>query len=246
VHSGFIRYHERAGGSSFERLEIPDELALAEANPDQWLSSADRQNIDAGRRHLYSAFDGGVFVNIHNLSKLAWFEFLSGNAEQALKLLDLAAARQEGRERALSLYYRGAILNRLKRHDEALASLDEALSQRPDIATAYEEKGEALWQLGRRNEAVDAWNDAVESNPILPLANSFLAFATLSRGGVEAAKTYEQQADANAPDDPRFHWMLGLRLQNIGATQLAEKHFSYATRLDPAFNLRRRFGSGRQ
>lgn len=250
AHSGFVRYHERAGSIAFERLQIPDELALAEADPEQWLTTNDRRNIDIGKRHLYSAFDGGFLVNTYDLSKLAWMEFLSGNTEQALKLLDLAAARQDGQQKALSFYYHGAILNRLKRHDEALVSLDKALATRPDLATAREEKGEALWQLGRRDEAIKSWNVALESNPNLPLANNFLASAALSQGGVEAARTYEAQADQNTPDDPRFHWMLGLRLQNIGAGteagQLAEKHFARATRLDPAFNLRRKFSSGRQ
>lgn len=246
AHSGFVRYHERSGSIAFESLQVPDELALAQADPDQWLTSSDRQNIESGKRHLYSAFDGGVFVNTYNLSKLAWMEFLSGNTEQALKLLDLAAVRQDGRERALSFYYHGAILNRLKRHDEALVSLDQALATRPDLATAQEEKGEALWLLGRKDEAIKAWNVALEGNPNLPLANNFLAIAALSQGGVEAARAFEQQADQNTPDDPRFHWMLGLRLQEIGATQFAEKHFAQATRLDPAFNLRRKFGRGRQ
>lgn len=246
AHSGFVRYHERAGSIAFEDLQIADELALAQANPDQWLSAADRQNIESGKRHLYSAFDGGVLVNTYDLSKLAWFEYLSGNEEQAINLLGNVSRRQDGRQRALSLYYRGAILNRLKRHDEAISDLDEALAVRPDLATAREEKGEALWQLGRRQDAVAAWNDAIKSNPNLPIANLFLAFAANSQGGVEAANAYERQADKNTPDDPRFHWMLGLRLQNIGATQLAEKHFVQATKLDPAFNLRRKFASGRQ
>ena len=246
AHSGFVRYHERAGSIAFESLQVPDELALAQVDPDQWVSTNDRQNIESGKRHLYSAFDGGVLVNTYNLSKLAWFEFLSGNSEQAINLLGNVSRRQDGERKALSLYYRGTILNRLKRHDEAILNLDEALAERPDLATAREEKGEALWQLGRREEAVAAWNDAIESKPNLPIANLFLAFAANLQGGVEAAAAYENQADKSTPDDPRFHWMLGLRLQNVGATQLAEKHFARATQLNPAFNLRRKFAGDRQ
>jgi hypothetical protein len=36
--------------------------------------------------------------------------------------------------------------------------------------------------------------------------------------------------------------MLGLRLQNLKMNQLAERHFTKATELDPAFHLRRNFG----
>jgi len=246
AHSGFVRWHERAGSIAFESLQIPDELALAQADPEQWLSATDKQNIESGKRHLYSAFDGGVLVNTYNLSKLAWFEFLSGNVEQAINLLGNVSKRQDGPQKALSLYYLGAIQNRLKRHDEAIANLGEALMTRPDLAAAREEKGEALWQLGRKDEAVAAWNEAIKSNPNLPLANNFLAAAASAQGGTETAIAYEKQADALTPADPRFHWMLGLRLQNIAASQLAEKHFAQATRLNPAFNLRRKFGGERQ
>lgn len=245
VHSGFIRYHERGGSIAFESLQIPDELALAEANPDQWLSAPDRQNIESGKRHLYAAFNGGFFVNTYDLPKLAWFEYLSGNPEQAVNLLGNAARRQDGPQRALSLYYRGAILNRLKRHDEALADLEQALAERPDLAAGYEEKGEALWQLDRSDEAIAAWNDALESNPRMPLAHSFIAAAAAAQGDADAAAGHQKQADANTPDDPYFHWMLGLRLKNIGAGTEAELHFSRAAQLNPAFNLRRKFGTNR-
>src|SRR5206468_2670666 len=97
------------------------------------------------------------------LPKLAWLEYLSGNAEQAIKLLGLAANRQDGQPKALSAYYRGAILNRLGRYDEALASLDQALAEAPDMILAREEKGESLWQLGHRQEAVQAWGSTLRS-----------------------------------------------------------------------------------
>jgi len=240
AHSGFVRYHERAGAIAFENLRIPDELALARSNPEAWLSPSDRENAAAGKRHLYAAFDGGFLVNSTVLPKLAWFEYLSANPEQAVKLLDLAATRQEGQAKALSLYYRGTILNRLGRHDQALASLDQALTERSDLVLAREEKGESLWHLGRRQEAIQAWSDAVQQNPRLPVANNMLAGAAASLGKPDAAAAYEKQADQSTPADPRFHWMIGMRLQNVGMNALAEKHFDRAARLDPAFRSRSR------
>ena len=97
-------------------------------------------------------------------------------------MLGKAAEHQHGQGKALSFYYRGAILNRLGRYEQALASLDQALAERPDLILAREEKGESLWQLGRRQEAVSAWSDAVRSNPSLPLANNLLAGAAASLG----------------------------------------------------------------
>jgi tetratricopeptide (TPR) repeat protein len=128
----------------------------------------------------------------------------------------------------LSLYYRGAILNRLGRYDEALAALDEALAERDDLILARQEKGESLWQLGRREEAVSVWTDAVQRNAQLALANNELAGAALASGKSEEAEVYEKQADNFTPNDPLYHWVLARRLQDLGMIQLAEKHFQQA------------------
>ena len=240
AHSGFVRYHERAGARAFESIKIPDELALARMNVAAvWLSAADRENVNAGRNHLSTALNKSLFVNKEALSKLAWLEYLSGNTEQSVELLGTAAARQHGQAKALSLYYRGAILNRLGRYEQALANLDQALTESPDLVVAREEKGESLWQTGRREEAVSEWREAVRLTPNLPLANNLLAGAAASLGQSEAAVVYEKQADASTPDDPLFHWMIGLRLQNIGMFALAEKQFQRAIMLNPEFKKAR-------
>ena len=138
----------------------------------------------------------------------------------------------------MSLYYRGAILNRLGRQQEALASLDQALAERPDLIVAREERGESLWRLGRRQEAISVWSDAVGRNPALVLANNLLAGAAATLGQPEVAIVYERQADRATPQDPYFHWMVGLRLQHVGMGDLAEKHFQRAIQLDPGFRAR--------
>ncbi|HEV7644361.1 MAG TPA: tetratricopeptide repeat protein [Pyrinomonadaceae bacterium] len=238
AHSGWIHYNESVGARTFEDLKIPDELALARTNPVRWLSAGDQANIAAGKKHFHAAIDGGLFVNSAALPKLAWMEYLSGNTEQAVQMLGKAAEHQEGQGKALSLYYQGAILNRLGRYDQALASLDEALGERPDLIAAREERGESLWMLGRKEGAVLTWNDAV-GRASLPLANNMLAGAAALQGDAETAAEYEKQADASTPKDPLFHWMLGLRLQNVGMDELAEKHFGRAIELNPAFQRAR-------
>ncbi|HEX8736404.1 MAG TPA: 4Fe-4S binding protein [Pyrinomonadaceae bacterium] len=239
AHSGWVVYHEFAGRRAYENIRIPDELALARTNPARWLSGSDNQNITAGKKHFHAAFGAGLFVNKEALSKLAWIEYLSGNDEQAIQLLDKAAAYQGGQAKALSLYYRGAILNRLGRYEQALTNLEEAITERPDLVVAREEKGESLWQLNRREEAVSVWSDAVKQNKNLPLANNLLAGAAASQGQPEIAAAYEKQADQSTPADPLFHWVVGLRLQNVGMNALAEKHFQRAIQLNPEFKRAR-------
>src|SRR5204863_374151 len=82
-----------------------------------------------GEGHLQAASKLGLFVNSETLPKLAWFEYLLGNTEQSVRLLGQAATYQKGEGKALSFYYRGAILNRLERYDQAQASLSEALAE---------------------------------------------------------------------------------------------------------------------
>jgi len=153
---------------------------------------------------------------------------LLGDAGQSVQTLRVAADHQNDEKKALSLYYRGAILNRLGRYDEARATLDEALAERDDLILARQEKGESLWQLGRRDEAVSVWTGAVHRNAQLVLANNELAGAALASGKPEEADGYEKQADQFTPNNPLYHWVLGRRLQDLGMTQLAEKHFQLA------------------
>ena len=80
--------------------------------------------------------------------------------------------------------------------------------------------------------------DAVGRNAGLPLSNNLLAGAAASFGQSQAAAAYEKQADRFTPADPFFHWMVGLRLQNVGMNALAEKHFQRAVQLDPQFRAR--------
>jgi tetratricopeptide (TPR) repeat protein/ferredoxin len=231
AHCGWVRYHEFLGNHAFRNVRLPDELALAQLNPARWLSPSDRQNIVNGKKHLEAASKLGLFVNNEALPKLAWFQYLLGNAEQAVQSLGRAAGYQKDEAKALSLYYRGAILNRLGRYDQAQASLDAALAERDDLILARQEKGESLWQLGRREEAISVWSEAIQRNPRLVLVNNELAGAKQSLGKLEEASTHAQQADRFTPNDPFYHWMIGRRLQDLGMTALAEKHFQRANQL---------------
>jgi polyferredoxin/tetratricopeptide (TPR) repeat protein len=239
AHSGWIRYHEYLGNRAFQKIQIPDELALAQRDPAPWLSPIDRENIHEGKKHFQLASNFGLFANSEALPKLAWFEYLSGDAERSVALLGQAAAGQKGQGKALSLYYRGTILNLLGRHEQAHLSLDEALAERADLILARQEKGESLWQLGRREEAISVWSDAVQRNPRLALANNQLAGAQRTLARFQEANAHENQADQFTPDDPFYHWVIGLRLQRLGMNELAEKHFRRAIELNPEFQLRR-------
>ncbi len=238
AHSGVVRYHESVGNSAFEKLRIPDELALARAKPEEWLPAAEKENIRKGLQHFQTSSSIGLFTNADAMPKHAWLEFLSGNKNEAVNLLSRSAVNQSGQGKALSLYYRGAILNRSGRQDEAIIDLENALSERPDLTAAREELGEAFWRSGDREKAVTVWAEVLRSNPRLPIASVFLAGAAESAGQSKTAAEYEALAARFTPSDPYFHWMLGQRAQNLGMNRTAQKLFDKAIQLDPAFRSR--------
>ncbi|MCW5958617.1 MAG: 4Fe-4S binding protein [Pyrinomonadaceae bacterium] len=232
-HSGFVRYYEAGGNAAYERVLIPDELALAEADPKRWITPEMQTEIDRGIDRYERAFDFALFTNVHALPKYAWLEYLSGDSTRAVELLERAAKNQSGQQRALSLYYRGAILNRIDRPKEALTDLETAAAEAPDLVLAHEEKGEAFWRLGRKLEAVGAWRDALKLNPAMPLANNFLSGAAENMDQQETARLYKTVADKYTPNDPYFHWVLAKRLENLGMKQLADAHFEKSSNLAP-------------
>ena len=237
AHSGWIRYHEYLGNHAFRNLQVPDELALAAGDTARWVNANDRTNIEEGKRHLNIAYDAGFLTNPDAFSKLAWFEFLSGNNERAIDLLQRGADNQAGRAKALSLYYRGAILNRSGRFEEAVEDLSQSVAERKDLSAAREVRGESLWRLGLKNDAISEWTTAAAENEKLVLANAFLAGAFFEDPA--RSSEFERRAAANSPDDPLFHWMIGTRLQSLGMKQLSEKHFAHAEKLNPEFRRAR-------
>jgi tetratricopeptide (TPR) repeat protein/ferredoxin len=239
AHSGWIHYNESLGAEAYKKLRIPDELALARTNPSRWLGASDHEGIADGKRHYQIAIQYALFTNVDALPKLAWIEYLSGENDRAIKLLGQAAERQTGDARAMSLYYRGTILNRLRLSNEALVSLDEAIAERPDLVAAREEKGEALWQLGRKDEAVRIWRDAADGNQNAVIIDYMLAGSALSQNDDELDSKYEQLAEGATPNDALFNWMIGMRLQNLGMNELAEKHFQRAIEINPDFKRAR-------
>jgi tetratricopeptide (TPR) repeat protein len=79
----------------------------------------------------------------------------------------------------------------------------------------------------------------VQRNPQLALANNQLAGAERTLARFQEASAHENRADQFTPANPFYHWVIGLRLQDLGMTELAEKHFQRAIQLDPQFQLRR-------
>ena len=120
-----------------------------------------------------------------------------------------------------------------------MEDLDRVVADQPTMAVALEEKGESLWRLGRRAEAMKSWRSAVHENSKNVLANYFLSGAYQATGDQATSSAFELDGTRNSPEDAYFHWMIGQRLENIGMAELAEKNFARAIALDPRLKARR-------
>ena len=59
VHCGWVRYHEFLGNIAFNKVHLPDELALAQLDPARWLSSGGSGKHYSRKRPLSGGFENG-------------------------------------------------------------------------------------------------------------------------------------------------------------------------------------------
>ena len=86
AHCGWVRYHEFLGNLAFQKIKLPDESPWPSSI---LLAGSARLTVvtSSGRRTPPGASKLGLFVNSETLPKLAWFEYLLGDAEQSVQTL---------------------------------------------------------------------------------------------------------------------------------------------------------------
>lgn len=87
-----------------------------------------------------------------------------------------------------SLHMMGMLAGQTGRHDQALALADQAIVARPDVPEAHVNRGIALANLGRDDEAAKSFQHALDRSPGHPLAQSALTNLK-ARADAKAAKT---------------------------------------------------------
>jgi len=153
---------------------------------------------------------------------------------QNRKLEAVVGANQKRRDERIA-QARDRIENDARREQHTAAPRHE----RKNEPYAREEKGEALWQLGRKDEAVRVWSEAAAGNDNAVIINYMLAGAARSQANDDSFAQYEESAEASTPNDALFNWMIGMRLQNLEMNELAEKRFQRAIELNPEFKRAR-------
>jgi tetratricopeptide (TPR) repeat protein len=137
---------------------------------------------------------------------------------------------------------RGAVLQKLARYDEALASYDRAIALKPGYANAHFNRGATLKKMGRYDEALTSYDQAIALNPAHAEAwnNRGVLLQEMTRHD-DALASYDKVI-ALKPDHAEAHNNRGIVLVTKGDMAEAEKMFLQAARLkpdfpDPLFNL---------
>jgi tetratricopeptide (TPR) repeat protein len=141
----------------------------------------------------------------------------------------LRAARATGGQIAMLLASEGLALQQLKRHDDALAILKEAVSLSPDDTNVQFQLGATFDRAGRQPEAEKVFREIIAKDPLDAGALNYLGYMLAERGtSLDEAVTFIQRALTVEPDNPSFLDSLGWSYVQQGKLDLADPPLSTA------------------
>jgi tetratricopeptide (TPR) repeat protein len=110
---------------------------------------------------------------------------------------------------------------------------EDVLAQRPDNARAHNNLGRVHYQLGRIDEAIAQYREALRLDSANPHTRYNLGLALMNSGRLAEAELSLVAAVRMAPGYFDAHLNLGIVLTKLGRAEAALPHFAEAIRLDP-------------
>ena len=195
---------------------------LPESNTEKLLPAV-RAQLDAAR--------GAVRADPQDAQK-------NGDYALALHAYDHSTAALVMYERARRLapkdprwpYYQSAVLERLGDLEGSLAALDSALAMAPDHVDVMAKRGEALFLLGRLDDAETQLRAVTVINPSYPLAQYYLARIAMENRHWEQAVAMFDDLLNRGLDIREVHQNLGIGLRVLGDNGRAREHLELAAR----------------
>ncbi|MEI6035811.1 MAG: ankyrin repeat domain-containing protein [Verrucomicrobiae bacterium] len=100
-----------------------------------------------------------------------------------------------------SLHAAADTLLKLERAADALPLVQEAISMRPDAPNYYDLQGKCLWSLGRKRDAISAWDRAASLAPETSCYLNTCAWGFRSFGDYASAREYTRKSLSKNPND---------------------------------------------
>jgi len=157
-----------------------------------------------------------------------------------LSNLGVAAMRRGNLDEATALFQEALKAN--PAHLEAQLNLRDVLAKKraSNPAMATFQRGNALRDQGRLEDAEAAYREAIALDPTFTLPHNNLGILLAMQGKNEEAAKHFAQALRADPRDAATHYNLGALLAKTGRTAEATAHFEEALRIDPGYASARR------
>jgi tetratricopeptide (TPR) repeat protein len=157
-----------------------------------------------------------------------------GRHQEVIDLLQpeiarLRAANVKGAQLAMLLATEGSALLQLRRNDEAMTLLKDAVAQAPDDTAVLFQYGAALDRGGNPAEAERAFRDVIARDPLDAGALNYLGYMLAEHGtSLDEAVSLIERALKVDPDNPSYLDSLGWAYVQQGKLDLAEQPLSTA------------------
>ncbi|MCX8063883.1 MAG: tetratricopeptide repeat protein [Candidatus Hydrogenedentes bacterium] len=167
----------------------------------------------------------------HYLSSVVYYR--KGDLNKSIEELEKSIENADEEEIPSSLFVRLVRLYIIaERYEDALRCVDKILLREPS-PSLYLIQGELYHRLGRFDEAVSAFQKAIELNPEDILGYTALLDLQEKTNDLVSAIEIYQRMIQNRPDNALLHYQLGLTYARIKSNSLAIQSLEKALQLDP-------------
>ena len=116
-----------------------------------------------------------------------------------------------------------------------IAIWGDTVAKRPENPRAHNNLGNALWESGKTEEAIDHCEQALRLEPDFAEAHNNLGNALWQSGKIEEAIAHYEQALRIEPNFADAHYNLGNVLEQTGKIEQAIAHYEQALRIEPEY-----------
>ena len=171
-------------------------------------------------------------VSIQQAFEIAFRHHSEGRLAEAERLYRQILAIQPGN--ANVLHALGLVAHQTGRNEEAIAWIGRAIAVEPNAAE-YSHLGEAYRAMGRLDDAVASYRQALALQPDYSEAHNNLGNVLRDRGALNEAIAEYQHAVRLKPDFAKAHNNLGLALASRGEFEEAAAAHRRALEIQPAY-----------
>lgn len=177
----------------------------------------------------------------HYYNNLGAEALLAGEGDQALELLEIAAALAPDFDRARSNL--GVALMRLGRLEEAVSLYETALERSPKDVALLSNLARAYQHAGRRQEAMELLANMESLHQTHPFFFIYRGEAALAQGDLDKALQFMVKALRRDSEIPDVHLGLAKVYLALGDLRRAQHHVGRALRLDATHNEARSYAA---